>query len=245
MSDTRVAAITGGGRGLGRAIALDLAHRGWSIAFCYRTSEDAAERTAREVRDAGSEAWPDRCDVSDPDAAERWITGCHRRHARLDAVVNAAGPFQRVGLLDQRPSEWRAIFENNLDPVFFTARAAAPLMIAQGWGRILNFSMANADRVVANTGVTAHFIAKTAVQQLSRALARELAPHGITVNCISPGIIATESADVAELERMQSRIPAGRLGTPADVVAAARFLLSDEAAYITGANLIVSGGWGI
>jgi 3-oxoacyl-[acyl-carrier protein] reductase len=160
-------------------------------------------------------------------------------------VVNAAGPFQRAALLEQSPADWRAMFENNLDPVFFTARAAAPHMMARGFGRILSFSMANADRVVANTGVTAHFIAKTAVQQLTRALARELAPHGITANCISPGVIDTEHADPREIERMRPRIPAGRLGTPSDVVAAARFLLSDEAAYVNGANIIVSGGWGI
>lgn len=245
MSNDRVAAITGGARGIGRAIALDLAAEGWKVAICYRNSEADARATADRIEAAGGDPWAGRYDVSDPDAAAAWIDEIYRRWQRLDALINCAGPYQQVALLEQRPEDWRAMFANNLDPVFFTARAAAPRMIAAGRGRIISFSMARAENVIANTALTAHFIAKTGVQQLTRALARELAPHGITVNSIAPGFIDSSSAPPDELERMKAKIPAGHIGTLADTVAATRFLLSDEASYITGTNILVSGGWGL
>lgn len=161
---------------------------------------------------------------------------------RIDAVVNAAGPFHRAGVLQETVEGWREMLGGNLDAVFYTSRFAAPYMIEQRWGRILTFSLANADRVAANTGLTAHFVAKLGVQALTRTLARELAPHGVTANCISPGFIDT--GQVARQEAVQADIPAGRIGRIDDAVAAARFLLSEDASYINGANLTVSGGWG-
>jgi 3-oxoacyl-[acyl-carrier protein] reductase len=160
-------------------------------------------------------------------------------------VINCAGPYHRAKLLEESAEGWRSMFTNNLDPVFFTARYAAPRMIAQGSGRIVSFAMASADRVQANTTVTAHFIAKLGVLTLSRALARELAPHGVTVNCVSPGFIDSKSAPDEELQSMSKKIPAGKVGAVEDCVGAVRYLLSDEAAYVTGTNVVVSGGWGL
>jgi 3-oxoacyl-[acyl-carrier protein] reductase len=137
------------------------------------------------------------------------------------------------------------MFRSNLHSLFYCARAVAPGMIARRWGRILGFSMAGADRVQAQTGVTAHFIAKMGVQVLIRSLARGLAAHGVTANCISPGFVDSGSAPPEELHKMLKTIPAGRLGTLDDAAAAALFLISDEAAYVNGANLVLSGGWGI
>jgi len=137
------------------------------------------------------------------------------------------------------------MFDNNLHPVFYLSRAVAPGMKARKWGRIISFSMANADRQVAQPQLTAHYIAKVGVLVLTRSLARLLAPHGITVNAISPGFINSGSAPEAELESMAKKIPAGYIGSTQDVVSIVRFLLSDEACYINGANVHLSGGWGI
>jgi len=245
MAERRVAIITGGARGLGRGIGLDLAGAGWDIALCYRTSEEDAANCAKEIEALGGKALTVRCDVSDADDVASFVDRVDTDLGRVDAVVNAAGPYHRAKLLEETAEGWRSMFANNLDPVFFTAKCAAPKMIERKWGRILSFSMANADRVSANTAVTAHFIAKMGVNALTRALAKELAPHGVTANCISPGFIDSKSAPPEELEKMAKRIPARGVGTVSDVVAAARYFLSDEASYVTGANIVVSGGWGL
>ncbi len=245
MSERRVALITGGARGIGRAIALDLAKDGWDVAICYRESADDAEKTVAEIRERGAKGLASRTDVSDPAAVEALTKSVEAELGRIDAIINAAGPYHRKKILEETPDGWRSMFANNLDPVFFTARHGTAGMRERGWGRIISFSMANADRVRANTTVTAHFIAKMGVLSLSRALARELAPSGVTVNCISPGFINSKSAPEEELAKMKKRIPAGHVGSLEDCVAAARYFLSDEAAYVTGANLVVSGGWGL
>jgi 3-oxoacyl-[acyl-carrier protein] reductase len=137
------------------------------------------------------------------------------------------------------------MFSQNLDSFFLCARAVAPLMIEKKWGRIVAFSMANAERAAANPGVTAHYVAKLGVVVLARTLAKQLAPSGITVNTIAPGFIASGSAPEEELAKMVKNIPAGYVGKIDDAVSAARFLLSDDAAYLTGSNLVLSGGWGL
>ena len=137
------------------------------------------------------------------------------------------------------------MFSNNLHPVFYLSRVIAPGMKERGWGRIVNFSMAKADQQVAQPQLTAHYIAKIGVLILTRSLARLLAPHGITVNAISPGFIDSGSAPQQELEKMTKHIPAGYIGTTQDVVGVVNFLLTEEARYVTGTNIQVSGGWGM
>lgn len=241
----RVALITGGARGIGRAIGLDLARAGWAVAFCYRTSEAAAAETRAAVEAAGVRALAVRADVSDPAVAEGLVRRVEDAWGRIDALVNCAGPYHRVELLQETPEGWREMFENNLHPVFYLSRAAAPGMVARRWGRILAFGMATADQLTAQPNVTAHYIAKAGILVLVRSLARVLAPHGVTVNAISPGFIDSGGTPAAELEAMRPRIPAGYVGRVDDAVATARFLLSDDARYVTGTNVHVSGGWGI
>jgi 3-oxoacyl-[acyl-carrier protein] reductase len=137
------------------------------------------------------------------------------------------------------------MFDNNLHPVFYLSRAAARGMIRRKWGRIINFSMVNADQLVGQPFITAHYIAKTGVIILTRSLAKELAPHGITANSISPGFIDTGSVPKEELSLSYKNIPAGYLGDPRDAVGAVSYLLSDEARYVNGTNIHVSGAWGI
>jgi 3-oxoacyl-[acyl-carrier protein] reductase len=211
-----VALITGGAKGIGRGIALDLAARQWKIAICYRTSEAAAQQTARAITERGGEALAVRCDVGDPVAAKQLAAQVEQRWGRIDVLINGAGPYHRVNLFEETVQGWNEMFDGNLHPIFYLAQAAAPGMKARKYGRIITFSMANADQMISQPDVTAHYIAKAGVLILTRTLAKLLAPHGITVNAISPGFIDSGSAPPEELAGMTKRIPAGYIGTVDD-----------------------------
>jgi 3-oxoacyl-[acyl-carrier protein] reductase len=186
-----------------------------------------------------------RCDVSDPGAVEGWVRRVEREWGRIDALVNGAGPYHRINLLEENVEGWRSMFDNNLHPVFYLSRLVAKGMKERKWGRIISFSMANADQLVAQPQITAHYIAKAGVLILTRSLARLLGPYGITVNAISPGFINSGSAPEQELASMVKNIPAGYVGSTQDAVGVVRFLLSEDARYVNGANIHLSGGWGI
>lgn len=241
----RVALITGGAKGIGRGIALDLAAQGWMVALCYRTSRQEAEEVARGIESQGGKAMAIQCDVSDPMAAGHLVRHVESEWGRIDALINGAGPYHRIPLFEETFEGWSDMFVNNLHPVFYLAKAVAPGMKARQSGRIISFSMANADKMEAQPNVTAHYIAKAGVLILTRTLAKMLAPDGITVNAISPGWIDSGSAPSEELVGMVKKIPAGYLGHVQDAVQAVRYFLSDESQYVTGTNLHLSGGWGI
>jgi len=150
-----------------------------------------------------------------------------------------------VDLLKETPEGWRSMFDNNLHPVFYLAKAAMPGMIERKWGRIIGFSMANADQMIGQPQLTAHYIAKVGLLVLVRSLARVGAAHGITANAISPGFIDSGSAPPEEFAAMAKRIPAGYVGSVDDAVSTVRFLLSEEARYVNGTNIHLSGAWGI
>jgi len=231
--DPRHALIVGGARGIGRAVGADLLARGWRLSIAGRSSR------AEELEAAGA-SWHS-LDASDPVACRALIDATDP----IDALVIAAGPYHRVPLLQESDEGWRSMFANNLDPVFFLSQAALPGMKARGWGRIITFSMANADKLQANPMVTAHYIAKVGVLALTRTLAKAGARHGVTANCVSPGFLDSGSSPAGELDAMRDKIPARRIGSVDDAVHAVRYLLSDEASYVNGANLHVSGAWGI
>ena len=244
MND-RVALISGGARGIGRAAALDLAARGWSVAICYRTSAEEARTVVDAVKARGAGGLALQCDVSDPKAAVEWVEHVNKEWGRVDALINGAGPYHRVSLLEETNEGWHSMFDNNLHPVFYLSKAVIPIMKERKWGRIICFSMANAEQLIAQPQLTAHYITKVGLLVLARSLARLVAPHGITVNAISPGFIDSGSAPKEELEAAAKRIPAGYVGSVEDAVAAVRFLLSDKARYINGANIQISGAWGL
>ena len=244
MSD-RVALISGGAKGIGRQIGLRLAERGWSVALCYRTSDEAARETQAALEQRGAAALAVRADVSLPAECEALMGRVHDWRGRVDALIHAAGPFHRRDILAETPEGWREMFASNLDSFFYLARLAAPGMVERQWGRILAFSMANADRLLAQPGVTAHYLAKVGVLGLVRTLSKSLARHQVTVNAISPGFIDSGSMEAEELKSLAKNIPAGYVGSVDDTAGAALYLLSDEARYVTGANIHVSGGWGL
>ena len=241
----RVALIPGGARGIGREVGLRLGAEGWSVALAYRTSRDDAGRTVAEIEARGGTALALQADVSGADACQDLVRRVHDWRGRIDALVHAAGPYHRVDILAETADGWRRMFADNLDSLFHLARLVAPGMIERRCGRIVAFSMANADRLVAQPQLTAHYLAKVGVLGLVRALAKSLAKHQVTVNAVSPGFVDSGSMDPAELAGILKNIPAGRIGTTADAAAAVLYLLSDSAAYVTGASLPVAGGWGL
>ena len=245
MPEQRIALVTGGARGIPRAVALDLAGRGWSVAICYRTSASEAGEMIDAVKEAGARGMAFQADVSDAQAAAALVRTVHEKWGRIDALINGAGPYHRVSLLAETVQGWHSMFDNNLHPVFYLTQAVIPIMKQQKWGRIVSFSMANAEQLIAQPQLTAHYIAKVGLLALSRSFAKLIAPDGITMNCVSPGFIESGSAPEGELQRMVKFIPAGYVGTVDDAVSAVRFLLSDEARYVNGANIQLSGAWGV
>ncbi|HEY2918933.1 MAG TPA: SDR family oxidoreductase [Candidatus Binatia bacterium] len=245
MTNNKVVLITGGARGIGRAVALDLASRGWSVAICYRTSANEAAEVIEALRQKDVDALALQSDVSEPAAATNLVQQVNRKWGRIDALINGAGPYHRVSLLKETNDGWHSMFDNNLHPVFYLAQAVIPIMRERKWGRIVCFSMANAEQLIAQPQLTAHYISKVGLLALARSYARLIAPDGITMNCVSPGFIDSGSAPKEELERMVKLIPAGYVGSVDDAVSAVRFLLSDEARYVNGANIQLSGAWGV
>jgi 3-oxoacyl-[acyl-carrier protein] reductase len=245
MMNQKVVLITGGAKGIGRGVALDLAAHGWAVAICYRTSAKEAGDVINSVKQSGGGGMAIKSDVSDPQAAAALVQQVHQEWGRIDALIHGAGPYHRVSLLQETLEGWHSMFDNNLHPVFYLTRAVMPIMKERKWGRIVCFSMANAEQLVAQPQLTAHYISKVGLLALSRSFAKLIAADGITMNCVSPGFIDSGSAPKEELERMIKFIPAGYVGTVDDAVSAVRFLLSNEARYVNGANIQLSGAWGV
>jgi 3-oxoacyl-[acyl-carrier protein] reductase len=241
----RVALVTGGAKGIGREIGLRLGERGWAVALCYRTSEEEAQRTTADIEKRGGAALGVRADVSRPETCAELVRTVTEWRGRVDALVHCAGPYHRVDVLSETPEGWREMFAHNLDSLFFLARLVAPGMKERAWGRIIGFSIANADRLVAQPQLTAHYLAKVGVLGLVRSLSKALAKHGVTVNAVAPGFVNSGSMDADELKKLAGQIPAGYVGETADAAHAALWLLSDEARYVTGSQIHVSGGWGL
>ena len=241
----RVALIAGGVRGIGKSLSLALAGRGWRVAAGYLKNRDAADALSSELSAGGMQAMLVQADVSKPDNAAALVQRVESEYGRIDALVNCIGAYHRIPLMEESIEGWHEMFDHNLDPVFYLSRLAAAGMMKRQWGRIVNFSMVNADQQAAQPFVTAHYIAKMGVLALTRSLAKTLAPFGITANSISPGFIETGSVPKEVIEESMKTIPAGYIGSPNDAVGAVCYLLSDEARYVNGTNIHLSGGWGI
>jgi len=238
----RVALVTGGSRGIGRATAELLARRGAMVAICARTGADA-EATAQALRDEGREAIALAADVGDSAQADAAVHACVGKFGRLDILVNNAGIRQDGLLLRMKDEDWDRVLGVNLTGAFNCTRAALRGMVRQRGGRVINVTSVVA--VCGNPGQANYVSAKAGLIVLTKAVALEVASRGITVNAVAPGFI--ETAMTANLDEALQRtykafIPAGQFGRPEDVAWAIGFLASEAAGYITGQVVHVNGG---
>ena len=243
MLEGKVAIVTGASRGIGRAIAVELAGRGAGITVNYCGSREKAEETAELIREKGRRALLVRADVSDSSQVEEMFRQTAEEFGRIDILVNNAGITRDNLLLRMSEEDFDAVINTNLKGAFLCMKQAAKRMLKQKSGRIINISSISG--VAGNAGQANYCAAKAGIIGLTKSAAKELGSKGITVNAIAPGYICTDMTDVLNdtvKEAILTRIPLKRFGSPEDIAYTAAFLASDEAAYITGQVLGTDGG---
>ncbi|MCZ6697002.1 MAG: SDR family NAD(P)-dependent oxidoreductase [Acidobacteria bacterium] len=240
------ALVTGGTRGIGRAIALRLARDGYTVGVNHLADTKGAQRTLEELEAIRPGCFTLRADLSDAGECARLVEAALERLDHLDALVNNVGPWLKRSLVETTDDDWHRTLDGNLGSAFWCCRAALPSMRSRKKGAIVNIGALNAE---VSPGMPyeapVYFAAKSALMMLTRSMARTEGPHGLRVNGVSPGFVETDSYadwDPGERERFLDTIPLKRLGRPEEVAEAVAFLLSDRASYISGTVLHVHGG---
>jgi 3-oxoacyl-[acyl-carrier protein] reductase len=240
----RVALVTGGSRGIGRGIAMRFAQDGARVAIAYRSNKAAAQQTLRQMQTSGADCVAVEIDITDPARAEQLVKTVVERFGRLDVVVNNVGDFRWGTIAESSLEDWQSIFSSNLLTALFVSRAALPHMRRGRWGRIINMGAVGAERAFGQAKISAYAAAKAAVVALSRSLALEEAKNGITVNVVNPSSIDENELTLTEARKIRdARFPIGRPPTVEDVASTVAFFASEEAEYVTGQVVNVSGGW--
>ncbi|MEE8346600.1 MAG: 3-oxoacyl-[acyl-carrier-protein] reductase [Dehalococcoidia bacterium] len=241
----RAALVTGAARGIGRAIALQLARQGASIAINYLSNDQAAKDAQETIRSYEGQAILVQGDISAPEQADRVVETAHDAFGRLDILVNNAGFNRDTLLLRMSVQDWDEVMATNLRGAFLCTKAALRHMLRQRWGRIVNIGSVSG--IAGNAGQANYAAAKAGLIGFTKALAREMGSRGITANVVAPGLVRTELTEDIHpqiVEMAMQRIFVGRLGTPEDIAACVAFLASEEASYISGQVLPVDGGLG-
>ena len=239
----KTAVVTGGSRGIGRAIALRLATQGADVCISYRGNAAAAEATVAEMAAMGRTAFAVQGDAAEPDAAKALVDAALARLDRIDILVNNAGITRDDLIMRMKPEDWNDVIATNLSGAFWTIKAATRPMMKARAGRIINITSVSGQ--AGQMGQANYSSAKAGLIGLTKATARELASRGITCNAVAPGFVLTEltaDLDPKLLDAIKAQTPLARFGTPEEIASAVAFLASDEAAYITGQVLAVDGG---
>jgi 3-oxoacyl-[acyl-carrier protein] reductase len=240
----RVALVTGASRGIGKDIAMGLGRAGARVVVAYRANKAAADKVVAGIRRHGTEALAVATDVTEPSRVKEMMDTVLGRFGRLDILVNNVGIFHWKTVLETSFEEWLAILQSNLLSVFHTSKFALPAMRRQRWGRIINLGAVGAERAFGQAKISAYSSAKAGMVAFSRSLALEEARHGITVNVVNPPVIDDKELTRDEAQRISdARFPVGRPATGEDIAEAVVFFASEEAAFVTGQVLNVSGGW--
>ena len=237
------AVVTGGSRGIGRAIAIRLATQGADVAFSYRGNEAAAKEAAAAIEALGRRALPVQADVSDPAAADALVKAALEAFGKIDILVNNAGVTRDDLIMRMSLDDWRTVLETNLFGAFYVIKAVTRPMLKAKGGRIINITSVSGQ--AGQIGQANYSSAKAGLIGLTKATARELASRGITSNAVAPGFVLTElTQDLPEnlMKQLTDATPLGRFGTTEEIASAVAFLASDEAAFITGQILGVDGG---
>lgn len=237
----KIAIVTGASRGIGRAIALELAKQGANVVINYASSSNAAQEVVDTITKAGGSAIALQADVSQADQVETLVSTVMTKLNRVDILVNNAGITRDTLLLRMKPEDWQAVIDLNLTGVFLCTRAVSKIMLKQRSGRIINITSVAGQ--MGNPGQANYSAAKAGVIGFTKTIAKEFASRGITVNAVAPGFIATDMTSDINAEEIIKYIPLARYGQPEEVAGMVRFLAADSAAaYITGQVFNVDGG---